>query len=104
MNRRTVLATAGAITLVIVTGASAAAANLGLLNSATDQGAVGTLTPGSATSEPQTVVVEPAPATTTANASDAPATASVGPDHDREGREDDHHEAHEEYEGYEDDD
>ena len=45
MNRRTILATAGAITLVIVTGAAAAAANLGLLDSATDTGAVGTLTP-----------------------------------------------------------
>jgi len=36
MTRRTILATAAAITLVLVTGAAAVAANVGLLGSATD--------------------------------------------------------------------
>jgi hypothetical protein len=120
MNRRTVLATAGAITLVIVTGVAAAAANLGLLDSATDPGVVGTLTPASATAEPQTVVVEPAPPPPTdGTAVPAGSDAATARDDDRRTHEygedssDDHgrseaHESseqsHEDYEGYHDDD
>jgi hypothetical protein len=112
MDRRTILATAGAITLVVVTGAAAAAANVGLLGSADGTGAVGSLTPASAMSEPQTVIVEPAPADAT-----PPTTAaqqdrtdgSSGPHADDDGRSEEHDRseadhAHERYEGSHDDD
>ena len=81
MTRRTILATAAAITFVLVTGAAAVAANLGLLGSATDTGDIGTLTPAAATSDPQTVIVEPASADTTQSpAATVPAQASTGAD------------------------
>jgi hypothetical protein len=120
MNRRTVLATAGAITLVIVTGTAAVAANLGLLGSATDSGDIGTLTPAAATAEPQqpqTVIVEQAPASTTGSTTAAPSAASTyddeeddhAYDHDDEeydhgGRADESHAEYEHYEGSDDDD
>jgi len=49
MKRRTTLATAAAVALVLLAGSAAAATNLGLLGSAGDTGAVGRLTPQEAT-------------------------------------------------------
>jgi hypothetical protein len=113
MTRRTILATAAAITLVLATGAAAVAANVGLLGSATDFGDVGTLTPAAATSEPQTVIVEPAPADTPDSAAApavAPAPTGDHADDDRVGDEDRDEsregtdDSREHYEGSDDDD
>ena len=110
MTRRTILATAAAITLVLVTGVAAVAANLGLLGSATDTGDIGTLTPAAATSEPQTVIVEPTPAgTPDSSAATAPVPTSTDDhaDDDRAEDEDDEHREgsdDEHYEGSDDDD
>jgi hypothetical protein len=63
MQRKTTLATAAAVTLVLLAGSAAAATNLGLLDYASDSGTVGSLTPQDATanaSPPDTVIVEPA--------------------------------------------
>jgi hypothetical protein len=45
MSRRTALATAGALTLVLLAAAAAVATNLGLLQAGTDSGPVGRLSP-----------------------------------------------------------
>lgn len=68
MKRKATLASAAAVTLVLIAGSAAAATNLGLLNSAGETGTVGRLTPQEATaaaSESDTVVVEPAAQTQT---------------------------------------
>lgn len=63
MQRKTTLATAAAVTIVLLAGSAAAATNLGLLDSANQTGSVGQLTPQEASqtaAQPDTVIVEPA--------------------------------------------
>jgi hypothetical protein len=63
MQRKTTLATAAAVTLVLLAGSAAAATNLGLLDSTNQTGSVGQLTPQEASqtaAQPDTVIVEPA--------------------------------------------
>ena len=70
MRRRTALATAGALTIVLLAAAAAVAANLGLLRATTDTGQVGRLNP--ADLAPARVVEQPAPGGATAPADEGP--------------------------------
>jgi hypothetical protein len=123
MQRKTTLATAAAVTLVLLAGSAAAATNLGLLDYASDSGTVGSLTPQDATanaSPPDTVIVEPAtqPRTPTVGHRESDDDAYESDDDDAYESDDDAYESdddrssgdehededHEQYEGQDDDD
>jgi hypothetical protein len=108
MQRKTTLATAAAVTLVLLAGSAAAATNLGLLDYASDSGTVGSLTPQDATanaSPPDTVIVEPAtqPRTPTVGHRESDDDAYESDD-DRSSDDEHEDEDHEQYEGQDDDD
>jgi hypothetical protein len=115
MQRKTTLATAAAVTLVLLAGSAAAATNLGLLDYASDSGTVGSLTPQDATanaSPPDTVIVEPAtqPRTPTVGHRESDDDAyesdddAYESDDDRSSDDEHEDEDHEQYEGQDDDD
>jgi hypothetical protein len=108
MDRRTALATAGAIVIVTVTGAAAIAANLGMLDRPVDD-PVGQLQPNDP--ELTTIVVEPSVDPAVVRPGEQPSTAAryeddEGEEHEyeEEDHEDDDEGEEHEYEGREDDD
>jgi hypothetical protein len=94
MRRRTALATAGALTIVLLAAAAAVATNLGLLQVSTDTGQVGRLSP--ADLAPAREVQQATPAVTPATgdegggdeSSGAPTATTLGHDDGRAGHDD----------------
>ena len=116
MQRKTTLATAAAVTIVLLAGSAAAATNLGLLDSANQTGSVGQLTPQEASqtaAQPETVIVEPAaqPRSTVGDRTvvqpgESDGEYDVDDDHasGEEEHEDEDEDDEREYEGHDDDD
>jgi hypothetical protein len=115
MTRRTALATAGALTIVLLAAAAAVATNLGLLQVTTGTGQVGRLSP--ADLAPAGEVQQATPPGTAATSGDsgaeqgsasgdepggAPASSTLGHDDGRAGHDDGR--THERFEGRQDDD